>query len=129
MCPFSPFPHRFWSADDNSALLQVYSIGSGEQIRATRCGDIPLSSLALLPTAAAPGEGAGTVAGHPTVLAGSYDNRCYAYSVDWGRQLGSWPAHDDAVSCMKLLHTGGAAGRGLLTGSDMLFLYSVSVLL
>jgi len=99
-----------------NATLKAYSIESGALVRATRCGDIPLSSLALLPPASRPGEGSGAVAGHPTVLAGSYDNRCYAYSVDWGRQLGSWPAHDDAVSCMKLVRPAGAP-CSLLTGA------------
>jgi hypothetical protein len=35
----------------------------------------------------------------------------YAYSVEYGRCLGCWDAHDDAVACMQL------AGGALLTGS------------
>ena len=36
----------------------------------------------------------------------------HAYSVEFGRQLGRWQAHDDAVSCLQLM-----SGDQLLTGS------------
>lgn len=47
-------------------------------MRATRLGTLPLSSVALAKSTDA----------HPTVLAGSFDNCVYAYSVDYGRVLG-----------------------------------------
>ena len=68
----------------------------------------PLASLVLL---AAPGSG-----GLPTALCGSYDSRVYAYSADFGRSLGSWDAHADAVSCLALT-AAGSGGSVLLTGS------------
>ena len=36
----------------------------------------------------------------------------YAYSVAFGRQLGSWAAHDDTVACLQLL-----TGEQLVTAS------------
>jgi hypothetical protein len=59
-------------------FVKVYSIADEFQVRATRLGTLPLSSVALAKSTDA----------HPTVLAGSFDNCVYAYSVDYGRVLG-----------------------------------------
>ena len=40
----------------------------------------------------------------------------YAFSVESGRVLGSYVAHDDAVSCIALAHQG-AADMDLVTAS------------
>jgi factor associated with neutral sphingomyelinase activation len=42
-----------------------------------------------------------------TVLAGSYDDFVYAYSVDYGRALGKMRVHDETVSCVQMTGNGG----------------------
>ncbi|XP_024520106.1 protein FAN isoform X1 [Selaginella moellendorffii] len=73
-------------------LIKVYSLSEGFQVRATKLGNLPISSLALATSNDA----------YPTVLAGSYDNCVYAYSVDYGRSLGKVRVHDDSVSCLRV---------------------------
>ncbi len=43
---------------------------------------------------------------HPTLFAGSQNGRVHAFSVDQGRLLGSWDAHDDAVCCAVAVGSG-----------------------
>lgn len=74
-------------------FIKVYSIEEGSQIRATKLGNLPLSALAL----------AGSCDKYPIVLAGSYDNCLYAYSVDYGRALGKIRVHEETVSCVKII--------------------------
>ena len=45
---------------------------------------------------------------HPVVLVGSYDNNVHAYSVEYGRVLGTMAAHNDAVSSVLLPDVGRA---------------------
>ncbi|KAL3683862.1 hypothetical protein R1sor_001884 [Riccia sorocarpa] len=85
-------------------FIKVYSISEGFQVRATRLGNLPLAALALAASSDA----------YPTVLAGSYDDCVYAYSVDYGRALGKIRAHDDTVSCVKVA---GTSNLRMITGS------------
>ncbi|XP_024362547.1 uncharacterized protein [Physcomitrium patens] len=71
---------------------QVYSISEGFQVRATKLGTLPLSCLALAKSSDA----------YPTVLAGSYDDFVYVYSVDYGRALSKMRVHDETVSCVRM---------------------------
>ena len=93
-----------------SGVLRVLNLWDLEQIRAIRLpGD--LLSLAMLPSVAARvGEG-GRGALESVALAGSHNCAVHAYSVESGRLLGSWGAHDDAVACMQLF--GGGEGEQL----------------
>ncbi|KAL3135309.1 hypothetical protein ABBQ32_007505 [Trebouxia sp. C0010 RCD-2024] len=91
----------------HNAALKIHSLSSGAQIRSGKLGSLPLTSLSLLHNQ---GENQGS---HPVILAGSYDNQVYAYSVEFGRQLGRWQGHDDAVSCLHLT----SSTTHLLTGS------------
>ncbi|KAH9320915.1 hypothetical protein KI387_015554, partial [Taxus chinensis] len=75
--------------------VQVYSISDGLQLRSTKLGSLPLSSLALAKSTDA----------YPVVLAGSFDNCVYAYSVDYGRALGKVRVHDDTVSCLQIIES------------------------
>ncbi|XP_057822900.2 uncharacterized protein LOC131035250 [Cryptomeria japonica] len=74
-------------------FVKVYSISDGLQLRSTKLGSLPLSSLALAKSTDA----------YPVVLAGSFDNCVYAYSVDYGRALGKVRVHDDTVSCLQII--------------------------
>ncbi|KAL2636007.1 hypothetical protein R1flu_007486 [Riccia fluitans] len=85
-------------------FIKVYSISEGFQVRATRLGNLPLAALALAASSDA----------YPTVLAGSYDDCVYAYSVDYGRALGKIRVHDDTVSCVKVA---GTSNLRMITGS------------
>ncbi|DBA77988.1 hypothetical protein WJX77_012160 [Trebouxia sp. C0004] len=82
----------------HNATLKIHTLSTKAQVRSAKLGSLPLTSLALLHQ---PGEAS---EGHPTVLAGSYDNQVYAYSVEFGRQLGKWQPHDDSVSGLQLMH-------------------------
>jgi factor associated with neutral sphingomyelinase activation len=114
--------------------LKVFMLSTGEQLRSTVVGSQPLASLCLLPTgsdgdgggggspqgaaaAAAAALGRGDMGGeggrHPLVLCGSYDSEIYAYSVDYGRAVGSFSPHEDAVACMDLVPEGGGVEGGL----------------
>ncbi|KAG6550710.1 hypothetical protein Mapa_007807 [Marchantia paleacea] len=85
-------------------FIKVYSISEGFQVRATKLGNLPLAAVALAASSDA----------YPTVLAGSYDDCVYAYSVDYGRALGKIRVHDDTVSCVKVAGTGNLR---MITGS------------
>lgn len=89
------------------------------QLRSSRVSEQPLTSLALLPPpptshvlsspltpgGVVPGAGAAL----PVALCGSYDSHVYAFSVELGRVVGSFQAHNDAVSCLAWL--GSCAGQ------------------
>lgn len=88
-----------YCAGDN-ATLKMFSLENGEQIRSARIErqtgkGIPLSDLDLLPNLKPNMQ--------PTALIGSLDNCVYAYSVEFGRLVGFFNAHDDAVSVVKFL--------------------------
>ncbi|BBN03886.1 factor associated with neutral sphingomyelinase activation [Marchantia polymorpha subsp. ruderalis] len=85
-------------------FIKVYSISEGFQVRATKLGNLPLAAVALAASSDA----------YPTVLAGSYDDCVYAYSVDYGRALGKIRVHDDTVSCVEVAGTGNLR---MITGS------------
>ncbi|KAJ7542680.1 hypothetical protein O6H91_09G006500 [Diphasiastrum complanatum] len=76
-------------------FVKVYSVSDSFQLRSTKLGNLPLSSLALLDSTDA----------YPIVLAGSYDNCVYAYSVDYGREIGKISAHDETISCVHVIHS------------------------
>jgi WD40 repeat protein len=78
-------------------FVKVYSISEGFQVRATKLGNLPLSCLTI----------AHSTDAYPTVLAGSYDDFVYAYSVDYGRALGKMRVHDETVSCVQMTGNGG----------------------
>lgn len=90
------------------AFLKVHSLEEGEgeyvQLRAAKLGNLPLTSLTLLPR---------SDSSHPLVLSGSYDCGVWVYSVEYGRCLGRMPVHDDTVSCLKIP----VSGKNVLTGS------------
>eukprot|EP00884_Botryococcus_braunii_P015364 jgi/Botrbrau1/2510/Bobra.0079s0002.1 len=94
----------------SSGILKILSLQSGTQIRAAKLTDVPLAAVALLPL---PSQSAG--ASHPLVLASGYDNKVYAYSVEYGRQVGFLEAHDDTISCLELV--GPTTSASLFTGS------------
>ncbi|CAM6118833.1 unnamed protein product [Calypogeia fissa] len=85
-------------------FIKVYSISEGFQVRSTKLGTLPLAALALASSSDA----------YPTVLAGSYDDCVYAYSVDYGRALGKIRVHEDSVSCVKI---SGSSSQRMVTGS------------
>lgn len=77
------------------------------QLRAVSLSEQPLTSVALLPAAGA-GE-------QPLCLCGGFDASVHAYSPTTGRQLGSFQAAGDAVSCLQVLP---GAGRLLTAAWD-----------
>eukprot|EP00850_Spirogloea_muscicola_P023432 SM000356S13436 [mRNA] locus=s356:70327:76269:+ [translate_table: standard] len=81
------------------ANLKIHSVDTGSQLRATKLGTLPLSSLALA-RASAGGAVDGDVAAQfpAAALAGSFDGCVYAYNPERGATLGQVVAHDDAVS-------------------------------
>lgn len=76
-------------------FIKVYSVTDGIQLRSTKLGSLPLSSLAL----------AKSMDAYPIVLAGSFDNCIYVYSVDYGRALAKVRVHDDTVSCLQIMES------------------------
>ncbi|KAK9828528.1 hypothetical protein WJX72_000603 [[Myrmecia] bisecta] len=92
----------------HSSVLKVTSLSDGSQVRSIKLGSVPLTSCELLPASQAQANS------YPLVLAGSYDNHVYAYSVESGRILGSFEAHSDAVACMAIPTT---SQDRLFTGS------------
>lgn len=76
-------------------FIKVYSVTDGIQLRSTKLGSLPLSSLAL----------ANSMDAYPIVLAGSFDNCVYVYSVDYGRALAKVRVHDDTVSCLQIMES------------------------
>eukprot|EP00210_Caulerpa_lentillifera_P008159 g7792.t1 len=90
-----------YCAGDN-ATLRMFSLDSGQQLRSTRIernsgGGIPLSDLDLLPHMKPNFQ--------PLALIGSYDNSVYVYSIEFGRVVGFFDAHEDAVSVVKLMRS------------------------
>ena len=76
-------------------FIKVYFVTDGIQLRSTKLGNLPLSSLAL----------ANSMDAYPIVLAGSFDNCVYVYSVDYGRALAKVRFHDDTVSCLQIMES------------------------
>ena len=88
---FKPLHHMAGNHEpDCSGVLRV-------QVRSLQLGEVPLTSLTAI-------VASGAEQGHtPAVLlAGSYDSHVYAYAPGPGRQLGAFPGHSDAVSCLHL---------------------------
>ena len=98
----------------HSGVVRVHSVASGEQVRAASLSEQPLASLALLQL----GDG-GASGGrrHPLVLCGAFDACVHVYSPDFGCQLGSFQAAEDAVACLRVL---GSCGVGSATGGGVL---------
>eukprot|EP00850_Spirogloea_muscicola_P000652 SM000002S05732 [mRNA] locus=s2:1945598:1951529:+ [translate_table: standard] len=81
------------------ANLKVHSVDTGSQLRATKLGTLPLSSLALARASAGGAANGDEAARFPAAaLAGSFDGCVYAYNPERGATLGQVVAHDDAVS-------------------------------
>jgi len=80
-----------YSASKDSCL-KIYSLPEKRQRRSTSVCDLALSSCCLTQN-------------EESVLAGSWDNNIYMYSVGYGRVMCELNAHDDAVSCLKLADT------------------------
>ena len=89
--------NRIFSVGSDSAL-KMYSVQTKEQLRSFVIGDLALSSCALS-------------ADEKNILIGSWNNNIYSYSIDFGRIIETLPAHDDAVSCLRL------KGQSLVSGS------------
>eukprot|EP01119_Soliformovum_irregulare_P011407 TRINITY_DN2849_c1_g1_i1.p1 TRINITY_DN2849_c1_g1~~TRINITY_DN2849_c1_g1_i1.p1 ORF type:complete len:891 (-),score=264.62 TRINITY_DN2849_c1_g1_i1:87-2759(-) len=72
------------------ASLKIYSLAEKKQIRSVNlCESLALSSCQLSPD-------------EKVVIAGSWDNNIYAYSIESGRTIETVAAHDDSVSCLCL---------------------------
>jgi len=74
------------------SCLKIFSLPEKRQRRSTSVCDLALSSCSLTQN-------------EESVLAGSWDNNIYVYSVGYGRVMCELNAHDDAVSCLKLADT------------------------
>lgn len=84
------------SADGNTlysvshdSSLKIYELKEKKQLRGANLGELALSSCQL-------------TGDEKHVIAGSWDNNIYVYSIESGRLVQSIPAHDDAVSCLCL---------------------------
>lgn len=69
--------------------LKIYSLSEKKQLRSVNICELALSSCQLTPDEKA-------------IVAGSWDNNLYMYSIDYGRVKDTVAAHDDAVSCLCL---------------------------
>lgn len=103
-----------YCAGDN-ATLKMFSLENGSQIRSARIErvagkGIPLSGMDLLPHLKPNMQ--------PLALVGSYDNSVYAYSIEFGRLIGFYTAHDDAVSVVKLLRSKRRSSRMITASWD-----------
>ena len=72
------------------SMLKVYNLESRYQRRSLSVCELAVSCVAVTEDAR-------------TVVMGSWDNHVYFYSIDYGRILDRWPAHDDAVSCVEVV--------------------------
>lgn len=98
--------------------LRLFSLRTGDQLRSTRItknendlSEFPFSSIALLNNQQKASE-------MPLVLLGSNDNSVYVYSVDHGKVIGFFEAHDDIVSGLKVTYTkNGLNQNRLITAS------------
>ncbi|XP_048576936.1 protein FAN isoform X2 [Nematostella vectensis] len=77
--------HVFSVSQDTQ--LKMYSIEEKQQVRGINLSSMPLSSCAIMPDA-------------KTIVVGSWDNKIYIYSVEYGRVLDTTTGHDDAISCL-----------------------------
>eukprot|EP01112_Ceratiomyxa_fruticulosa_P018129 TRINITY_DN5758_c0_g1_i1.p1 TRINITY_DN5758_c0_g1~~TRINITY_DN5758_c0_g1_i1.p1 ORF type:complete len:946 (+),score=197.65 TRINITY_DN5758_c0_g1_i1:1578-4415(+) len=78
--------------------LKIYSVPEKKQQRSINLCGLALSSCQLAHD-------------EQTIVVGSWDNSIYLYSVAYGRVAEKLTAHDDAVSCLRLV------GDTLLSGS------------
>ncbi|KIY99365.1 hypothetical protein MNEG_8599 [Monoraphidium neglectum] len=106
----------------HGGLLRVLGAPALGTLRSAKLQE-DLLSLCLLPAAAAEKPHLASAAGpvgaplltqhhvHDVImLAGSSNRRVLAFSPPAGRLLGSWAAHEDAVSCVARLGRGGGGG-------------------
>eukprot|EP00053_Salpingoeca_punica_P024611 m.13881 g.13881 ORF g.13881 m.13881 type:complete len:966 (-) comp6991_c0_seq1:1490-4387(-) len=75
------------------SFLKVQCIATESQMHSVQIGDLALSSCVILPDS-------------KLAVLGSWDNSIYVYSVEYGRIVDSWQAHDDAVSALALTRNG-----------------------
>jgi factor associated with neutral sphingomyelinase activation len=69
--------------------LKIYSLEEKKHLRSTPICNLALSSVLITRE-------------QKCVVIGSWDNKIYFYSIDYGRVVDSHYAHDDAISCMAL---------------------------
>nr|CAG4710885.1 unnamed protein product [Naegleria fowleri] len=84
---------RVYTSSDDSTC-KIYSLESKRQLRRIAdMGDMALSSCAILDETSE----------QKILVAGSWDNRIYVYSVEYGKVLDMIQAHEDAISriCVK----------------------------
>ncbi|XP_068670039.1 protein FAN-like isoform X4 [Montipora foliosa] len=67
--------------------LKMYSIENKKQLRGINLSSMALSSCAIMPDS-------------KTIIVGSWDNKIYIYSVEYGRVVDTKSGHDDAISCL-----------------------------
>ncbi|XP_067052011.1 protein FAN-like isoform X3 [Acropora muricata] len=67
--------------------LKMYSIETKKQLRGINLSSMALSSCAIMPDS-------------KTIIVGSWDNKIYIYSVEYGRVVDTKSGHDDAISCL-----------------------------
>ncbi|CAH3169012.1 unnamed protein product [Porites evermanni] len=67
--------------------LKMFSIETRKQVRGINLSSMALSSCAIMPDS-------------KTIIVGSWDNKIYIYSVEYGRVVDTKSGHDDAISCL-----------------------------
>lgn len=67
--------------------LKMYSLETKQQVRGINLSSMALSSCAIMPDS-------------KTIIVGSWDNKIYIYSVEYGRVVDTKAGHDDAISCL-----------------------------
>ncbi|XP_012940404.1 protein FAN [Aplysia californica] len=70
------------------SFLKMYSLEEQRQLRSVNMSLMALSSCEVMED-------------NKTIVVGSWDNKVYFYSIEYGRVLDTLHAHDDAVSCVR----------------------------
>jgi len=70
------------------SFLKMYSLEEQRQLRSVNMSLMALSSCEVLED-------------NKTIVVGSWDNKVYFYSIEYGRVLDTLHCHDDAVSCVR----------------------------
>lgn len=97
-----------YSVGHDDGTIKVYNSNGRSRIRSTIVSDMPIASMSLARSSIQSMMGFTAESTHPVVLIGSYDNFVHAYSVEYGRVLGTMAAHDDAISSVLLPDVGRA---------------------
>jgi factor associated with neutral sphingomyelinase activation len=86
-----PSDNRVYTAS-HDACVKIYSLESKRQLRRIAdMGDMALSSCVILPASLTTSES-------KVLIVSSWDNKIYAYSIEYGRILDTVSGHEDAVA-------------------------------